>query len=135
MNKELKFSILEGFYDYGYKETGSNPTPTQIQNNQIVPLKRITTDYQLSTNKISSNNNDIKQNIDNINELKNQMLANNDIYDFSGNTFMLSSQKKPTLQDARTEDLNQIILAENATYILGSITLATLLVTLIIVNS
>jgi hypothetical protein len=50
-------------------------------------------------------------------------------YDFEtqGRT-LLFNERKPTMQDAINDDLNMLILQENQLYMLGVITIATLLV-------
>jgi hypothetical protein len=59
---------------------------------------------------------------------------NNDAkYDFSGNVLQYTD-KKPTLADGLDDDLKTMILQENNLYILGTITMATLLVGILVIS-
>lgn len=64
-------------------------------------------------------------------------LANNPLYDFSGNTLLFVPDKTDpikTTEDVMKNDINTLLLQQNYVYIIGSITCATLLIGVLIIG-
>jgi hypothetical protein len=134
----------ENFDNRGYKESkdvvnqsanpgDNNNIPNSIIQNQINPIIQISDDYS----KLQKNVNDKYYDISNsILKIKNNnktgirdILSNdpNNIYDYSGNLFNYNNMK-PKKENALKEDINTMILEQNNVLILGTITVATLLI-------
>jgi hypothetical protein len=56
-------------------------------------------------------------------------------YDYQGKTLVLPGNKTPTIMDALQEDNHSLLLQENTTYIVGTMTMATFLVLALIIGS
>jgi hypothetical protein len=142
MNDEYgSFSITENFESNVYvpsivlqKTYGNTQTPEYIdaiKNYQLNPL-----------NDLIKQNGDIHGNINLAHQKLSEKttvvlhdqykLLHNKHSDYRGDA-PLQNDKKPTLADGLQEDLNTMIIKENNLYILGTITLATLLVGIIVV--
>jgi len=133
----------EGFDDYGYLPSNSNSNTNDtglkktIIDNQIDPMILVSKDY--STKLLNVNTNYVE--LDNkINTIKNSnknglrdIMMNDPIYDFSGNV-LNNENKSKTVIDAHIEDIDSIINQTNTIYILGSITMVTLLIFSVIIG-
>lgn len=134
----------ENFDNHGYKESrivanqsanpGDNINITDsINYNQIDPLIKISQDYSELQKNVSDKYYDISNSIykiKNNNKTGIRDILSNDqknIYDYSGNLFKYNS-KKPEKEDALKEDVNIMILEQNNILMLGTITVATLLI-------
>jgi hypothetical protein len=135
---------IESFQTYGYRNandtgrTAANPgnnknIPDNIVDNQINPLTRMYQDYSKLQQNVNNTYYDISGSIYKIrNKSKTgvrDILSNDpdNIYDFSGNVLTYSS-KKPKKRDALKEDNQIMVLEQNNLLMLGSITIATLLI-------
>ena len=113
------FSIVESF-DVGTIATYGNNINLQL--NSLSDLN----------DGVNTNYNYLKTNITTYNTMVDAL--NKDVkYDFSGNV-LLYTDKKPTLADGLDDDLKSMILQENNLYILGTITMATLLVGILVIS-
>jgi len=135
---------VDGFENYGYMNNknistiAANPginqnIPTFITDNQINPLTKMYQDYSKLQQNINDNYYDISSSVDKIkNNSKTgvrDILSDDpdNIYDFSGNVLNYTS-KKPKKRDALKEDNQVMILEQNNLLMLGTITIATLLI-------
>ena len=135
---------IESFENYGYKNadittnTSANPgynqnIPDSINENQIVPLTKMYKDYSSLQQNINNTYYDISGSIYKIrNQTKSgvrDILSNDpdNIYDFSGN-YLIYNSKKPKKRDALKEDNNIMILEQNNLLMLGTITIASLII-------
>jgi hypothetical protein len=128
----------EGFDNHGYANSSTvinnnNDIIGNIIQKQIQPMIEISQDYkQLQTN-INQNYYDISSQIYKITNAKNtgirDILSNdiNNTYDYSGN-YLKYNTKKPRKEDALKDDVNIMILEQNNLFMLGTITIATLLI-------
>jgi len=112
-------------------QTINSQAISNVNNFQISPMIQISSNYSTLLNKIHSTYGDLSNNIAQITNssntgLRDVMLAN-DKYDFSGNLLNYNNYR-PTLNDARIEDTNTLILQQNSIYILGTLASATLLI-------
>jgi hypothetical protein len=113
------FNIVESF-DVGVMETTANNI-----NSQINTLSE-------TNDGVNANYNYLTKNVATYNTLYTTL--NNDAkYDFSGNVLLYTDQK-PTLADGLDDDLKTMILQENNLYILGTITIATLMVGILVIS-
>ena len=113
------FNIVESF-DIGVMSTTGNNINSQL------------TSLSETNDGVNKNYNYLTQNIATYNTLYTTL--NNDAkYDFSGNVLLYTDQK-PTLSDGLDDDLKTMILQENNLYILGTITMATLIIGLLIIS-
>ena len=143
MDVEKWSSSKEGFDDYGYTPSNaivyntSTELKKEIVEKQVDPMIQVSRDYSTSLlnvdtkytligNKINDITNDNKTGLRDI-------LSNNPMYDFSGNVLDNEKQNK-TVVDARIEDIDSIINQTNTIYILGSITMVTLLIFSVIIG-
>lgn len=134
----------ENFDDRGYKESNKvvNVTanqgdivniPNSITINQIDPLVKISQDYSTLQQTVNNNYYDISNSIykiRNTNKTGIRDVLSNDptnVYDYSGNMFKYNN-RKPRKEDALKEDVNIMILEQNNILMLGSITVAALLI-------
>jgi hypothetical protein len=134
----------ENFDNRGFTESqnvvnkSANPgdnqnIPDSIIEKQINPMIKITQDYSEIQRKVNNNYYDISNSIFKIKNNNNtgirDILSNdtNNIYDFSGNMFKYNT-KKPQKEDAMKEDVNIMVLEQNNILMLGSITIAALLI-------
>jgi hypothetical protein len=103
--------------------------PDAIAQYQIAPLSGIASDYQGKLNKVNDNHNNIKQKIDSITNANKtgvrDDLSGNKLYDYN-TPFRVNKEK--TVLDGLIHDNRQLEQQENAIYILGTITAATLIV-------
>lgn len=114
---ENKFSMYEGFT--AGEESGTFP----VDGAQIQQLKTLLNNHQLTK--------DEKQKYD---ALRGELEApadgtrlDSDHNDFAANA-KLDIERLPTEKDAVQEDINEMIVQQNNTYILGMVTVTTLLV-------
>jgi hypothetical protein len=130
----------ENFDNRGYNvpinsgNPGNNASiPDSIIQNQINPMIDISKDYSEMQQKVNDNYYDISNSIYKIKNNNNtgirDILSNdpNNIYDYNGNLFKYNT-KKPQKEDALKEDANIMILEQNNILMLGSITVAALLI-------
>jgi hypothetical protein len=133
-------SIKENFDNHNYNvpinsgNPGSNASiPDSIITNQINPLIKISQDYSELQKNVNDKYYDISNSIYKIKNNNNtgirDILSNdpNNIYDYNGNLFKYNT-KKPQKEDALKEDANIMILEQNNILMLGSITVAALLI-------
>lgn len=139
------FKITENFDEKNYKGNtfihkddlqktfGINNTTyiDAIQKYELNPINNQILNHTKQVDNINKNYIDLSNNIDSYNDLKNK-LSSNPEYDFDGKKLNYID-KKPTLRDGLLDDVNTMIVQENNLYILGTITLAVLLVGTIIV--
>lgn len=136
-------SSKEGFYDYGYtpSNSNSNSNDTELKktiiDKQIVPMTQISRDYSTKLLNVNTNYVDLDNKINTItNTNKNglrDIMMNNAMYDFSGNV-VDNEKRNKTVVDAQIEDIDSIINQTNTIYILGSITMVTLLIFSVIIG-
>jgi hypothetical protein len=140
LKQKQYFNGKEGFDNHGYVDSntvkatyGNSPQstglPDAIINNQIKPMVKITDDYSKSLNKVGQNFLDLSNNISKISNrantgIRDVMLKNDLLYEYKN----FDVNKRKTLNDGLLEDNKKMIMEQNALYILGLITSATLLV-------
>jgi len=134
----------ENFDNRGYTESknvvnqSANPgnnanIPDSIDAKQIGPLIKISDDYSEMQRKVNNNYYDISNSIFKIrnnNKTGIRDILSDDptnIYDYSGNIFNYNS-RKPKKEDALKDDINILILEQNNLLMLGTITIAALLI-------
>jgi hypothetical protein len=134
----------ENFDNHGYTDSynvvnvsantgGNSNIPDSIINKQINPLIEISKDYNTLQQKVNDNYYDISNSIfkirnNNKTGIRDILLNDPDnIYDYSGNLFNYNT-KKPKKEDALKEDVNIMILEQNNLLMLGTITIAALLI-------
>jgi len=134
----------ENFDNHGYKNSGivsntsANPggnanIPDSIIKNQITPLIKISDDYSELQKNVNDKYYDISNSIYKIKNKNNtgirDVISNdpNNTYDYNGNLLRYNT-KKPQKEDALKEDANIMILEQNNILMLGSITVAALLI-------
>jgi hypothetical protein len=105
----------------------------EIEEKQLKPLEKITTDYVNLMKQLDANYIDMSGNITPLQELQDRMTRNSD-YDYSGQSFAFS-QSKPSMTDAIYEDTYTMMIQQNNMYVLGTITIAVLLVGSIMLSS
>jgi GLEYA domain len=135
---------IESFDTQGYQDgkdvraVGGNPgddtnLPTEIINKQITPMTAISKDYALLQYEIDGKYREIGKKVNDVTNDQGtgvrDILSSDPqkIYDFSGNTFYYGS-KKPLKRDALKDDVNIMLRQTNDMFILGSLTIASLLV-------
>jgi hypothetical protein len=134
----------ENFDNHGYTNSGivsntsANPggntnIPDSIIKNQITPLIKISDDYSELQKNVNDKYYDISNSIYKIKNKNNtgirDVISNdpNNTYDYNGNLLRYNT-KKPQKEDALKEDANIMILEQNNILMLGSITVAALLI-------
>ena len=135
--------VKEGFEDYGYTPSNMIPYTTASQfksdviENQVGPMIKVSQDYSTSLLNVDTKYTTIGNNINDItNNNKTgirDVMMNNQMYDFSGSVLNVDRPNK-TVVDAQIEDIDSMISNANTVYILGSITLVTLLIFSIIIG-
>lgn len=135
--------VKEGFEDYGYTPSNMIPYTTSSQfksdviKNQVNPMIKVSQDYSTSLLNVDTKYTTIGNNINDItNNNKTgirDIMMNNQMYDFSGNVLNVDRPYK-TVVDAQIEDIDSMISNANTVYILGSITLVTLLIFSVIIG-
>jgi hypothetical protein len=139
--ERCKGNFKEGFDDHGYQNkdtvykkygTGipqGNGLPESVSLYQVDPLKQIATDYTNKIKNVDTNYRDITENISKITSISGtgvrDDLSGNYLYDY--NTPFTLNKPKTTL-DGLVSDNRQLEAQENAVYVLGTITAATLVV-------
>jgi len=121
------FVIYESFNDYGYKV---GTTGNTIVSGQILPLTMASTEYSKKLQTINQNYYDLSSNIDVINSIRND-ISGNAVYDYN-TPFTMNKPK--TLIDGLVYDNSLLTVQENAMYVLGTITAATLIVFAIVIG-
>jgi hypothetical protein len=100
------------------------PIPNFNDPNYLIPN---TNNYLTDSYILNQNYQTLSNQINTFNQLKDEMNAKNDIYDYSGNTLHLPHNRPPTILDGANDDSKMLILQENTVYIIGCITMATFL--------
>ena len=123
------FVVYENFDVHGYSATTSRDGNVII-NNQVTPLMSIADDYSQKLQKVNQNYIDLSANIN---------VAKKVIIDISGNKFYdynteFKLDKPKTALDGLIYDNNILNTQENAVYVLGTITAATLIVFAIVIG-
>lgn len=114
--------LVENFDSHGY--VAGNVGNTVIM--QIQPLNQIINDRrQLNTN-VNQNINSIRDNLVSYSILKNSLLKSAD-YDYSGNRLLYLNDEKPKTVDALQSDVNDYVIQEKNVFIIGSISMAILI--------
>jgi hypothetical protein len=121
------FVIYENFNDHGYKV---GTTGNTIVSGQILPLSAVATDYSNKLQTINKNYYDLSSNIGTINTIRYDISGNPD-YDYN-TPFTVNKPK--TLLDGFIYDNRLLSVQENAMYVLGTITAATLIVIAIVIG-
>jgi hypothetical protein len=121
------FVIYEGFNDRGYKV---GTTGNTILSGQVLPLSLVAKDYSNNLKTVNQNYYDISSNISSIKTIQND-ISGNTLYDYN-TPFIL--EKPKTLLDGLVYDNNLLTVQENAMYVLGTITAATLIVFAIVIG-
>jgi hypothetical protein len=135
------FSITESFDGNVFiptelltKAYGNTQTPQYIdaiKEYQLKPLNKLIQQNSELTGNINMAHKQLSGNIDPYLRERNKLLNDKNI-DFGGDK-VLYKDRKPTLADGLQDDINTMIIKENNLYILGTITLATLLIGIIVV--
>jgi len=135
---------IESFDTHEYQNSedvrnlGGNPgndknLPDEIINKQIHPMISVAQDYAALQQAIHDKYYSIGSKLDKVSNTNRTGIRDelqddpNQIYDFNGNTFYYGS-KKPQKQDALKEDINIMLTQTNDLFILGSLTIASLLI-------
>ena len=136
-------SSKEGFDNYGYTPSNtivyntSTELKKEIVEKQIDPMIQVSRDYSTSLLNVDTKYTLIGNKINDITNVNKtgirDILSNNPMYDFSGN--VLDNEKRnKTAVDAQIEDIDSMINQTNTIYILGSITMVTLLIFSVIIG-
>jgi hypothetical protein len=112
--------LVENFDDHGF--VAGNVGNTQIT--QIQPLNQIINDTTQLNTKVNQNMNNISGNLVSYNVLKSVLMSSN--YDYSGNTLLYLNDEKPKTVDALQTDVNDYAIQEKNVFIIGSISMAIL---------
>jgi len=118
---------LESFNTHGYQDS---VTGNLIVSKQINPLKEMTNDYSNKLHNIDTNYVDLKTNINAVMDIR-KNISGNEIYDYN-TPFSLNKPK--TVLDGLIYDNQQLSVQENAVFVLGTITAATLIVLAIVIG-
>jgi hypothetical protein len=121
------FVVYEGFNDHGYKV---GTTGNTMLSGQILPLSLVATDYSNKLKTVNQNYYDLSSNISSIKSIQSD-ISGNTLYDYN-TPFIL--EKPKTLLDGLVYDNNLLTVQENAMYVLGTITAATLIVFAIVIG-
>jgi len=112
--------LIENFDDHGF--VAGNVGNTQIM--KIQPLNQIINDTTQLNTKVNQNMNNISGNLVSYNVLKSVLMSSN--YDYSGNTLLYLNDEKPKTVDALQTDVNDYAIQEKNVFIIGSISMAIL---------
>ena len=96
-----------------------------IQQNQIVPLQKVSSDYSTLLKQLDSTYRDLSNNIAPLTDLRKKM-GDTALYDYSGNSISILNTK--TLSDAVQSDTYTMLIQQNNLNILACITAAVLIV-------
>jgi len=124
---------LESFDTHGYNTNNlvnGNVVASSVISNQIYPLNDITNDYSNKIQNIDTNYVDLKTNINALMDIR-KNISGNEAYDYN-TPFSLNKPK--TVLDGLIYDNNQLSVQENAMFVLGTITAATLIVLAIVIG-
>jgi hypothetical protein len=121
------FVINEGFNDHGYRV---GTTGNTIISGQIIPITSIANDYSYKLQTVNKNYYDLSSNIGSLINIRSD-ISGNAIYDY--NT-PFTVHKPKTLVDGLIYDNNLLVNQENAMYVLGTITAATLIIFAIVIG-
>jgi hypothetical protein len=121
----------EGFGTYGYTDTTGmkNITADTVNTNQVIPLSQMSKEYIANIGAAEKNYTDLCGNIANLS--RNLTTSAPDVqkyYDDKSNLM-----KKDKLIDVRSNDAEIMMVQQNYLYILGTITLAIVLVGSIVI--
>lgn len=135
------FSVNENFEGNTFiptnelqKTYGNIQTPQYIdaiKKYQLKPLNNLIKQNSEITGNINSTRQEINENLV-YHGIQREHLLQDKNSDYKGDS-ELFNEKKPTLADGLQEDINTMIIKENNLYILGTITLATLLIGIIVI--
>lgn len=126
-----KHKKKENFSTYGYLDTTTmkNVGADAIINNQVVPLTKMTDEYKLNIGTAEKNYIDLCGNIANLNDtIDNSAPMVQKYYNEKSN-----QAKQEKLIDVRSEDEEIMMVQQNYIYILGTISLAIVLVGSIVI--
>jgi len=112
--------LVENFDDHGFVAGNVD----NIQTKQIQPLSQIINDTRQLNTKVNQNINNISGNLVSYNVLKSVLMSSN--YDYSGNTLLYVNDEKPKTVDALQSDVNDYAIQEKNVFIIGSISMAIL---------
>jgi hypothetical protein len=112
--------LVENFDGHGF--VAGNVGNTQIT--QIQPLNQIIMDTTQLNTKVNQNMNNISGNLVSYNVLKSILMSSD--YDYSGNTLLYLNDEKPKTVDALQTDVNDYAIQEKNVFIIGSISMAIL---------
>jgi hypothetical protein len=130
------FKNIENFDNHGYTNSSIVLNSDNIKGNiiqqQLQPMIEISKDYNQLQGNISNKYYEINGTINNISNSNNTgirdiLSTNYEMYDFSGN-YLNYTSKIPKKYDALNDDMNIMILEQNNLLILGTITIATLII-------
>jgi len=110
-----------------------------IIQNQIQPLQVSAQQYLETTSKIQNNYTDLSKNIVNYKKMNDKMM-NTEEYDYNGNTLNFPDYSPygnhtKTIMDGLDQDISVMVQQQNNIYMVGSITLVTLLICAIFIGS
>jgi hypothetical protein len=105
-------------------------------NTQVDDISKLNTKYSTTLDTINTNADKISNSIDQYNQLK-QKLEDKEIYKYTADSTKDGKlmNNTPTMTQAMTEDVNQMLMQQNTTYIMGSIAAVTVLITAVIIGS
>lgn len=127
------YGPYEGFETYGYNAYLES-LPDTIVLNKLAIVKMET---DLSNNlypKLEKSYTDLSNNITQYYTKRDEMINNNTLYDYSGNTFFYQNKEKKT-EDVILDDTNQLLLQQNTMYTVGSIAAVSLLIVALMTGS
>jgi hypothetical protein len=125
----LESYTIENFDSNGFSQ-GVSSDPNFVNNNQLLPMVSVYTNYLSKQQQVNQNYYDMSQNVQTFKDQYTKMANDpNDKYDFKTSSF----NKAPTQLDGLINDNREIIMQQNSMYILSTITVATLVLALILV--
>lgn len=143
MKLEFADYLVEPFDSHGYDQNVQSSVDA-IRSNQILPLTQIISDYNGQLQQVTAKQSAIASALSQAVPIRNAMMQQNDKYNYIAttdspatteslsknpqDTLVYGNRRKPTILDAAQDDVNNMILEQNNIYILGSITVATLLI-------
>jgi hypothetical protein len=123
--------VSENFTTYGYVDTSGmkNLTTDKINTNQVIPLREMSKDYIANISQAEQNYTDLCGNIATLSRnLTTAAPTLKNYYDEKSNP-----DKKKKLIDVRSDDAEIMMVQQNYLYILGTISLAIVLVGSIVI--
>lgn len=113
--------LVENFNDHGFVAGNTGNTITT----QIQPLEQIISDTTSLNTKVNQNMTDLSGNLVSYNNIKNSLFTSE--YDYSGNHLFYLYNEKPKTVDALQSDVNDYAIQEKNVFIIGSISMAILI--------